>query len=491
MSDHLSLGKNAVSVDVSPEFDSYTRVTIVIDEEHEISVGTDVGRELVLECPWGTTAIANNILASLRGFQYQPYSSEGALLNPAAELGDAVTVNGTYGGIYAQTTTYSRLMQSDISAPHEEEIDYEYQYISPTERKITRQFNGVTTELSVQNGRITAEVTERTSQYNSLSASLSVVSGQISAEVTRATSAEGTLSSRITANANQITAKVSKTGGSSSTFGWTLNDSSWTLYSGSKTVLKATSSGIEITGKITATSGYIGNESSGFTIGSKAIYNGVTSMSDTAHTGIYLGTDGIVLGKGVFKVTSSGALTASSATLTGTINATSGTIGSGSNVFTISSNSIRNGLTSLYDTSHTGIYLGTDGIALGQGKFRVDSSGNLTANSGTFSGSTYASSIKSDGVNGYGGSFSGSGLADESVGYGKTGFKGTLNQVGTNKSDIAGIKAMFTNSLYCNLVSANRAIISRLDASDFYFESSGVSWKSFNTGSQTLRYLGR
>jgi hypothetical protein len=66
------------------------------------------------------------------------------------------------------------------------------------------------------------------------------------------------------------------------------------------------SSGLSVKGQITATSGYIGSESSGFNIGSTAIYNGMTSMSDTTHNGIYLGTDGIALGQGKFKVTKNG-----------------------------------------------------------------------------------------------------------------------------------------------------------------------------------------
>ena len=52
---------------------------------------------------------------------------------------------------------------------------------------------------------------------------------------------------------------------------------------------------LEINGKILASSGYIGDKVSGFTIGSKAIYNGMTNLASAA-TGIYLGTDGISLG---------------------------------------------------------------------------------------------------------------------------------------------------------------------------------------------------
>lgn len=67
-------------------------------------------------------------------------------------------------------------------------------------------------------------------------------------------------------------------------------------------------------GKVYATSGEIG----GFTLGDKAIYKTKTSYnSDT--DGVYLGTDGIGLGKKKFYVTSEGALTATEATIEGKI----------------------------------------------------------------------------------------------------------------------------------------------------------------------------
>ena len=46
--------------------------------------------------------------------------------------------------------------------------------------------------------------------------------------------------------------------------------------------------------------------------------------------------------------------------------------------FTITSNSIKNGVMSIDDTSHEGVYIGTDGIRLGP-NFKVDKQGNVTA----------------------------------------------------------------------------------------------------------------
>lgn len=55
-----------------------------------------------------------------------------------------------------------------------------------------------------------------------------------------------------------------------------------------------TASNCTITGTINATSGYFGkNTGTGFNIGDDNIHNGVTSFTDDAHEGVYVGTDGI------------------------------------------------------------------------------------------------------------------------------------------------------------------------------------------------------
>jgi hypothetical protein len=50
---------------------------------------------------------------------------------------------------------------------------------------------------------------------------------------------------------------------------------------------------VRVVGKIEATSGYIGTQYQGWNIGSKAIYNGPSSINDTSTPGMYVGADGI------------------------------------------------------------------------------------------------------------------------------------------------------------------------------------------------------
>ena len=84
----------------------------------------------------------------------------------------------------------------------------------------------------------------------------------------------------------------------------------------------------EFTGKITATSGYIGQPSQGWTISSSAIYNSKPSYSSNTQ-GVYIGVDGIALGNAsnYIRANKSGYFYANNVSISGNITAKSGTIG--------------------------------------------------------------------------------------------------------------------------------------------------------------------
>ena len=84
------------------------------------------------------------------------------------------------------------------------------------------------------------------------------------------------------------------------------------------------------------------------------------------------------IGDGDFIVTSSGKMTAKNANIKGEIAATSGSIGN----FTIKNGAIYNAKTSM-DDSNNGVYLSSNGIALGaQNSFSVNNRGQVTINGG-------------------------------------------------------------------------------------------------------------
>ena len=349
MADVINLGQRVSSVDVSPQFQPYSKVIIHIDDDTAVEVGDNTGRVLEFDNPFGSQEMAQNILNKLSGYQYQPYQADGALLDPAAEIGDAISTATSYGGMYTRSRKFGRLMKADISAPHDEEINHEFKYETPQERQFTRVTGEIKASIIITNNLIQSEVVNRKSENEELSSRLTQTAESLTAEVLRATAAEGTLSTRITQNADSITAevtratqaegnlqstlsvqadeisaKVNASGGvnESGSFSWRLNSSGHRWYAnGSKTpVMAITADGLTVRGTVNATAGKIG----GFTIGASALqYNGLEYGDTEKSKGIYIGTSGIQLGKS-FKVSTSGAVTATNISaenmkLTGTL----------------------------------------------------------------------------------------------------------------------------------------------------------------------------
>lgn len=292
MSDSVFIGRSASGYTTTPELPKYTKVRVNVDDESFYEAGTG-DNVLELECPWGTQQMANDIFESIKDFVYRPYDTDWAKLDPAAELGDGVTINGIYSGIYVNETNFSTLMAARISAPQDNAVDHEYPYKSPTERKTTRQFAETRASLRVNAANIQAEVTAREASETEMRAALEL-------------------------HAQEIAARVTQTGGNPSSFGWSLTADGFVLESSGQTVFKATKDGVDVTGKITATSGYIGSKNKGFTITENAIYNALSSLFGTVN-GVYIGTDGIALGGGKFRVNSNGQLYATDGTFTGNV----------------------------------------------------------------------------------------------------------------------------------------------------------------------------
>lgn len=230
-----------------------------------------------------------------------------------------------------------------------------------------------------------------------------------------------TVTATFEVQSQSINAKVSKTGGNNSSFGWTLTDSDWSLYSSNSRVLRATSAGIEITGSGTFTgtvnatggnfTGAVTAQNLTITGGSISIGgtdsnptfsvnpSGAVSASNLNITGgqISIGPAGQ---QPTFVVTSAGALTATNAIISGTINATDGTFSGTINSAEIRSSDITGGTITAADiesgtitgTTITGGSIGIGSAGSGQSRppFYVDTNGSLTARDATITGTVYA-----------------------------------------------------------------------------------------------------
>lgn len=167
MADIVNVFNRMMEVEVSPKFDTYTGVIIHRDDnvEHDIVAGNNNGRVLELTCPWGTQAMASNMLAKLVGKQYQPYVASSVNLDPAAEMGDVLSSPRVYGGIFSRSREYNRLMRADLSAPHDEEINHEFKFESPAERSYKRQIGDVRASIILTANSIKSTVAASTVKY--------------------------------------------------------------------------------------------------------------------------------------------------------------------------------------------------------------------------------------------------------------------------------------------------------------------------------------
>ena len=135
MSDKYYVGGDITSFSDNGRYKPISRVTLLVDDENSLTAGDDTGMEVIASCPHATQPMVNALLQTMKGYQYQAYEAGAANIDPAAELGDGVTVCGIYSPL-------SKLSDdgrgyADISSPGEMEMEDEY----PSGGYISQEFN--------------------------------------------------------------------------------------------------------------------------------------------------------------------------------------------------------------------------------------------------------------------------------------------------------------------------------------------------------------
>ena len=197
----------------APAFPACTGVRFLLDNDQELFAGDETGYVYEIPCPFATQAAADRLLTKMQGFVYRPFAAEAAVINPACELGDTLSVpdglGGTFlTGLFSSNLVFDSLCAASVSAPEDEELDHEYPYIPAAERSFTRRIQNVQSELTLQ--------------------------------------------------AQQIAAKVSRSGGDPSSFGWYLDADKFELRSNGSVVMLVNADGLSVDGIINALSGNIG-----------------------------------------------------------------------------------------------------------------------------------------------------------------------------------------------------------------------------------------
>lgn len=232
---NIDLGKMVGSLDVSPKLDAFSAVKINITSDESIHSASTSGRTLEFTNPWATQQIADDVSAKITGYRYQPLTANQAMLDPAAELGDGVTINGTSSGLFSQEEKFERRHLSTLQAPADEEIDHEYPYQSKVERSTKRQEDkikqqelleadtrarmgaaGINMDGPPESVEILAtkkqtdELGNEVAEYDSR---ITLLGDSITAEVTKRAAGDATLATRIKQTSDSITLEVERATG--------------------------------------------------------------------------------------------------------------------------------------------------------------------------------------------------------------------------------------------------------------------------------------
>lgn len=137
MNNKYYVGKNA------QDFEKYDDVTIsgiILKDNNasEFQVGDQNGYVLQIKCKYATQQMADELFGLLGGKVYRGYRATNANLDPLAELGDGITVNGLYSVLAYRRVNFGPEHMSEIAAPGNGDLNHEYQAQSYTEKGIEK-----------------------------------------------------------------------------------------------------------------------------------------------------------------------------------------------------------------------------------------------------------------------------------------------------------------------------------------------------------------
>lgn len=192
MSDKYYVGGDITSFSDNGRYKPISRVTLLVDDENSLTAGDDTGMEIVASCPHATQPMVNALLQTMKGYQYQAYEAGAANIDPAAELGDGVTV----GGIYSPLSKLSDDGRgyASISSPGEAEMKDEY----PSGGYITQEFNRKLAKTRSLITKTSEEINLKVEGIDGRVSDITQTVDGISLSVTSASSPDGQTTATIT-----------------------------------------------------------------------------------------------------------------------------------------------------------------------------------------------------------------------------------------------------------------------------------------------------
>lgn len=116
------------------------------------------GTALICNSAYANDANVARVLAKVSGYVYQPYSAERAYVEPAAGLGDGITIFGLNSVIAKQSIKISNTCPSNVAAEYTAEEDDEYEYVPPQIREVRQKAEENYAAITILPSQIMSEV---------------------------------------------------------------------------------------------------------------------------------------------------------------------------------------------------------------------------------------------------------------------------------------------------------------------------------------------
>ena len=191
MSDQFYVGLDVTGFEDNGRRPAVASVTLQVDGQRVVTAGNydSGGMDLYALCPYGTQEMANAILARAYGYQFQSFQADAANLDPAAELGDGVTVGGIYGVISAIQDSGDGY--PSLSAPGQDELEDEYPYRNTTERFLTGDMDSLRAFIQQYLGAMNTELNTMKTELQIMTQTLETISNKVTQLDSRVSALEG------------------------------------------------------------------------------------------------------------------------------------------------------------------------------------------------------------------------------------------------------------------------------------------------------------
>lgn len=142
---YIDLGLKVKDIDIGNATGAVTTVELEasgVDSENAVARASHGdGYVLKGKCDFSNSNVADLCLSKVEGYVYKPFNATSARLDPRAELGDMVQIDGDTYQLVSINWRIGPHITADISAPFEEAVDHEYPMLSESAKTLQKSMN--------------------------------------------------------------------------------------------------------------------------------------------------------------------------------------------------------------------------------------------------------------------------------------------------------------------------------------------------------------